>query len=67
MPRMVEVEGELVSSTDMAWHFTCTGEERDAKWLPKSLTHWYPIRGEEDAVEGTMEMPGWLAEREGLI
>lgn len=63
---MVTVDGELCDETPMAWKFvTDGGNEKDAVYLPKSLATWNP--DEEDSVTGMMELPRWLAEKEGLV
>jgi hypothetical protein len=58
---LVDVEGELVKpfETEKAWHFY---DGRTTSWLPKSQVEWHPEKGNA----GTMVIPRWLAEQEGL-
>lgn len=39
-----------------------SGDEADAKWIPKSQISGCPPRGEE----GDIEMKTWIAEKEGF-
>lgn len=56
----VTITGEVCADTPLAWHFFQAGDtEGDAVWLPKSQCEW-----DEEARE--MEMPTWLAEKNGL-
>lgn len=65
MPKteLVDVEGELVKPFDTAkaWRFY---DGRTTAWLPKSQVEWHPK--ETHSKVGTMVIPRWLAEQEGL-
>lgn len=63
--RMVEVEGDVIGESDDAWHFSADGGD-SAVWLPKSLCEWSPKKRHKDDSFGTMEIPEWLADKEGL-
>jgi len=65
VPRhLVEVQGELCGETESAYHFVIDGKSTDeAVWLPKSLCEW---SAEDNATDGVMTLPEWLANKEGL-
>lgn len=54
--REVEVEGEVIYETALAWLLNIDG---DQVWLPKSQV--------EDHGDGTFTVPEWLALERGLI
>lgn len=62
---MVEVYGDLMDETEKAWKFAPDGDEKNPVWVPKSISEWYP--DEEDGVTGTMTVPEWFAEKEGMV
>lgn len=58
---MCEIACQLVHETDAAW---CINDGKNEVWIPKSISEWSPS---SNKVDGTMEVPEWFAEREGLI
>lgn len=54
----VEIEGTVTAETEGAWLIDI-GDELE-HWVPKSQCDW-------DEDQGIMEMPEWLAVKEGLV
>jgi hypothetical protein len=54
-PSTVEISGEIVGETALAWRFY---DGTTYCWLPKSQCEWN---------EPVMEMPEWLASKRGLL
>lgn len=60
---VVEIECQLKHETNAAY-LIVTGEEDKETWIPKSIGVWSPSH---DKVNGTIDIPTWLVEKEGLV
>lgn len=62
---MEEIYGDLMDETEKAWKFAPDGEETNPVWVPKSIAEWEPDG--DESVSGTMFVPTWFAEKEGMV
>lgn len=64
-PKLIDLACELRHETDKA--FLIFDGAREV-WIPKSLAEWEPAPNRSSSSStGTITMPEWLAQREGLI
>ncbi len=56
----VTYDAELVNETEKAWLFEIDNKKH---WIPKSIGEWNPSR---DRVSGTVDLPNWFVEKEGI-
>lgn len=64
---LVDLEGELVPPYDTAKAYRFDYGGREPAWLPKSIVEWHPTPREGHRYLGTMVIPRWFAEKEGLV
>lgn len=65
MSEVAELSCILVAETDRALLLRFEYQRR--RWFPKSLVEFEAKRPVGLRVEGTVTVPQWLAEREGLV
>jgi hypothetical protein len=62
--QIADIDGLLMHETEKAYLFAPDGDEERKTWIPKSMAEWEP---DKDGVSGTMSVPVWYAEKEGLV
>lgn len=61
---LVDLEVHLHHQTDKAWKVSLDGDDKNAKWVPKSQCQ---MEDSDDGGSKKLSLPEWLAQDKGLI